>query len=61
MIDETKKQSVEEYNNTDATAAIVCEPYKFIRKSHKTLLMLRRTQAGNKNATEKIAPLELRH
>ena len=48
MIDETKKEEVEAYNNTDATAAIVRQPYKFIRKSHKTLLMMRRTQANDK-------------
>ena len=53
---------VEAYKNTDATAAIVREPYKFLCKSHKTLLMLRRSQQNKSSTTsERTVPLELRH
>lgn len=57
MLDPHEMESTRRYNNTDATPAIAREPYPFISKSHRTLLMLRRTKhdvAGG-NA------LELRH
>ena len=52
---------VEEYKNTDATAAIVRQPYKFLNKSHKTLLMLRRTSVAKNQAPSEKTVLELRH
>lgn len=62
MLDADKKQSVERFNNTDATPAIGRESYRFIRKGHKTLLFLRRSWAKqNKTSSENKVPLELRH
>ena len=51
---------VERYRNTDATPAIQRDYYKFLSKSHKTLLMLRRSQRDKKSSDTKTA-LELRH
>jgi len=42
--------------NTDATPAIAREPYNFIKKSHRTLLMLRRSKHD-----QSAGQLELRH
>ena len=54
--------AVEKYHNTDATAAIARQDYRFIRKGHKTLLFLRRSAAKQNNkSSETKVPLELRH
>ena len=66
---------VEMFATIDATGAFVRNPYTFIRKSHQTLLMLRRSEANRdkckawkkqetvtgKAPTDKAPPLELRH
>ena len=54
---------VEQYRNTDAPPAIAREPYRFIRKGHKTLLFLRRSAYKQKGShvNETKVPLELRH
>lgn len=64
MLDPTQKTSVESFKNTDATGAIAREPYQYLRKSHKTLLMLRRTHEKKQAYTIKTKQyndLELRH
>ena len=43
MLNPDLKTEVDQYRNTDATAAITREGYRFIRKGHKTLLFLRRS------------------
>lgn len=45
-------------SNTDATPAIARQEYPFLNKSHRTLLMLRRT---NSKPDPLDKPLELRH
>ena len=75
MLDPTQKKckfnlssnlfsAVESYKNTDATPAIAREPYQYLRKSHKTLLMLRRThekKTENMQKSKQYNNLELRH
>lgn len=62
MLDPSLKQDVEHYHTSDATPAIARQDYRFIRKGHKTLLMLRRSHAKqNNNKFETKVPLELRH
>jgi len=76
MLDSSKKDAVNEYKNTDATPAIMRDDYKYLCKSHKTLLMLRRTSFNTtpgfnikeneaarmgKAPSEKPTQLELRH
>lgn len=64
MLDPDQKKSVNDFKNTDATPAIAREPYQYIRKSHKTLLMLRRThekKCDNMTKTKQYNNLELRH
>lgn len=56
MLDPEQRESTKKINTTDATSAIARESYRFLNKSHRTLLMLRR---NNKSATG--PPLELRH
>ena len=56
--------AVESYKNTDATPAIARQPYHYLRKSHKTLLMLRRTherKTENMHKSKQYNNLELRH
>ena len=44
LLDPAEKESTAAMRNTDATPAIARQPYKFLNKSHKTLLMLRRVK-----------------
>lgn len=44
MLDKKEQRSTVLRNNTDATPAIARKKYDFLNKSHKTLLMLRRTK-----------------
>jgi spore coat polysaccharide biosynthesis protein SpsF (cytidylyltransferase family) len=60
MLNPDVKAEVEKYNTIDATPALAREKYKFLSKSHKTLLMLRRSQK-NKAASDTKTALELRH
>jgi hypothetical protein len=46
---------VERYRTIDATPAFVRQDYTYLKKSHKTLLMLRRMNDETENK------LELRH
>lgn len=57
MLDPLQKESTRRMGNTDATSAIARQSYPFISKSHRTLLMLRRT----KHDVAGGASLELRH
>ena len=58
MLNPKEKESTKKMCNTDATSALAREPYKFINKSHRTLLMMRRTKSdGNAGGPN----LELRH
>jgi len=61
MLDPSQVKSTKEINTTDATSAIAREDYMFITKSHRTLLMLRRTQATGQKGSAPSAALELRH
>lgn len=63
MLDQKQQKSVEKFHNTDATPAIAREDYQYLRKSHKTLLMLRRTHESKPDNKEKnkYNNLELRH
>jgi hypothetical protein len=42
MLDPKYFEATKRIGNTDATPAIYREPYRFLNKSHRTLLMLRR-------------------
>lgn len=44
MLDRAQKESTLLRKTTDATSAIARKPYKFLTKSHRTLLMLRRVK-----------------
>jgi hypothetical protein len=56
MLDRTQRDSTLRMNNTDATPALARQNYSFIAKSHRTLLMMRRTKKENSGSS-----LELRH
>lgn len=53
MIEPTMEKEVRNFATIDATPAFVHEDYTYLKKSHKSLLMFRRTSADGK--------LELRH
>lgn len=44
FLDQNEFESVQRYNNTDATPAIARKPYDFLKRSHRTLLLLRRVR-----------------
>ena len=56
MLDPKYFEATKRIGNTDATPAIYREPYRFLNKSHRTLLMLRRNIRRQDEQ-----PLELRH
>ena len=43
LLDKKQRESTKRMNNTDATPALAREPYNFLSKAHRTLLMMRRT------------------
>lgn len=55
MLDRTQRESTIKMRNTDATPALARLDYNFLAKSHRTLLMMRRTKKESGNS------LELRH
>lgn len=58
MLNPAQKETTKLMGNTDATPAISREPYPYLNKSHRTLLMLRRNIRDERSEE---APLELRH